>query len=134
VAKAAAGPPDGLLYILGGGINSFWVTEVPTMFKGSLVIRLLADRSEAGRAQTLEVKLNDSDGNSILSSPIQFTLTPQLPPQLPSGWPIAMNLNVELTGLRLPKVGQYRIEMLVDGRHVGREAFQVILGPTLGAN
>ena len=129
LAKGAAGPPDGLLYILGGGINSFWVSEVPTMFKGSLVIRLLADRTEVGRTQRLEVRINDEEGNGILSSPIEFTLAPQMPPQLPIGWPIAMNLNVELTGLRLPKEGQYGIEMLVDGGHVGHEPFQVLVAP-----
>jgi len=134
IAKGAAGPPDGFLYILGGGINSFWVGDVPTMFKGSLVIRLLADRSEVGRSQTLDVQIEDAEGDSILSTPIHVDVTPQMPPHLPPGWPIAVNLNVDLTGLRLPRLGQYSIELLVNGHHLGSEPFQVIRGPSAAAN
>jgi hypothetical protein len=128
LANGAAGPPDGLLYVLGGGMNTIWSPQVPTVFKGALVIRLLADRSEAGRLQQLEIQVNDADGNSILQQPIQIGITPQLPPQLPRGWAIPCQLVADMTGLQLPRAGEYAIAILLNGTHVGSEAFQVVQG------
>jgi hypothetical protein len=133
LANGAAGPPDGLLYVLGGGMNTIWSPQVPTVFKGALVIRLLADRSEAGRFQQLEIQVNDADGNSILQQPIQIGITPQLPPQLPRGWAIPCQLVADLTGLQLPRAGEYAIAILLNGTHVGGEAFQVVEGLPPGA-
>ena len=128
LANGAAGPPDGLLYVLGGGMNTLWSPQLPAVFKGALVIRLLADRSEVGRPQQLEIQINDADGNSIVQMPIRLGVTPQLPPQLPRGWAIPCQLVADLTGLQLPRDGEYTIAILLNGTHVGSEAFQVIHG------
>ena len=133
LANGAAGPPDGLLYVLGGGMNTLWTPQVPTIFKGALVVRLLADRSEAGRPQRLEIHVNDVDGTVILPRPIELTITPQLPPHLPRGWPIPCQLVADLTGMQLPREGEYAIAILLNGAHVGSEAFQVIRGLPAGA-
>jgi hypothetical protein len=94
---------------LGGGINSFSVTEVPTMFKGVLVVRLLADRSEVGSSHAVDIDVKDSADVSALSTPIHFDVRPRMPTGLPRGWPVAMNLNIDLTGLQLPRLGQSRL-------------------------
>jgi hypothetical protein len=114
-------------------MNTLWSPVMPTVFKGALVIRLLADRSEAGRLQQLEIQVNDADGHSILPQPVQIGITPQLPPQLPRGWDIPCQLVADLTGLQLPTAGEYAIAILLNGTHVGSEAFQVIHGMPPGA-
>ena len=68
LAQAASVPPDGLLYIHGGGINTVWTQKVPLGFQGTLVIRLLADRSEVDRPQQLEIQVNDSDGRPVIEA------------------------------------------------------------------
>ena len=77
LAQAAAAPPDGLLYILGGGINTVLTQQVPLAFQGTLVIRLFADRSEAGREVPLEIQVNDEDGRPILPQPVRLPIAAQ---------------------------------------------------------
>lgn len=133
LAKGAEGPPDGLVYILGAGIDTIWVPSVPAMFMGSLVLRILGNRAEANRPVALEVQCNDEDGNSILPTPISVIFAGlQVPPQLPVGWDLSANVVMNLSGMPLRRAGRYSFEILLNGAHVRSQGFRVLLGAPPG--
>jgi hypothetical protein len=128
LAQAAAAPPDGLLYIHGAGINTVLTQQVPLAFQGTLVIRLFADRSEAGREVPLEIQVNDEDGRSILPQPVRLPIAAQPVANHPVGWPIPVQVVANLTGVQLPKAGEYTIDVLLNNQHVGSEHLRVVVG------
>jgi len=127
LAQAASVPPDGLLYIHGGGINTVWTQKVPLGFQGTLVIRLLADRSEADRPQPLEIQVNDADGRSVLPEPIRLPVAAKAHPDHPVGWPIPVQVVANLTGVQLAQEGNYTIDVLLNDQHLGSENLRVRL-------
>lgn len=129
LAQAASAPPDGLLYIHGGGINTVLAQQVPLSFQGTLVIRLLADRSETGRQVPLEIQVNDEDGGGILPQPVRLAIAAQPVPHHPVGWPIPVQVVANLTGVQLPRAGDYTIDVLLADQHVGSEHLRVVVGP-----
>src|SRR5438093_5784451 len=97
LANAAEGPPNGLVYILGAGIDTLWRDQFPAPFGGAMVLRLLASRIEAQRAHKLEVHVVDEDGQPILPQPLVLNLTPRpVPTDHPHGWDIASNVVINL--------------------------------------
>src|SRR5258707_6561178 len=84
LATAAEGPPNGLVYILGAGIDTLWRDQYPSPFGGTMVLRLLTTRLESERAHTVEVHCSDDDGGAIPPQPIALTTpTRQMPPDHP---------------------------------------------------
>lgn len=128
LAQAASAPPDGLLYIHGGGINTVLTQSVPLGFQGTLVIRLLADRSEAGRQAALEIQVNDEDGRSVLPQPVRLGIAAQPVAHHPMGWPIPVQVVANLTGVLLPRAGDYTFDVLLNEQHVGSERLRVVIG------
>ena len=128
LAQAASAPPDGLLYIHGGGINTVLTQQVPLGFQGTLVIRLFADRSEAGRQVPLEIQINDEDGRSILPQPVRLLIAAQPVAHHPVGWPIPVQVVANLTGVQLARAGEYTIDVLLNDQHVGSEHLRVVVG------
>src|SRR6185369_2498415 len=74
LANAAEGPPNGLVYILGAGIDTLWREQFPAPFGGALVLRLLSSRIEADRGHKIEVHCVDEDGRPILNQPLVLNL------------------------------------------------------------
>lgn len=128
LAQAASAPPDGLLYIHGGGINTVLAQQVPLGFQGTLVIRLFADRSEAGRQVALEIQVNDEDGGGILPQPVKLNIAAQPVPNHPVGWPIPVQVVANMTGVQLPRAGDYTFDLLLNDQHVGSERLRVVIG------
>jgi hypothetical protein len=128
LAQAASAPPDGLLYIHGGGINTVLAQQAPLGFQGTLVIRLFADRSEAGRQVALEIQVNDEDGRGVLPQPVKLGIAAQPVPNHPVGWPIPVQVVVNLTGVQLPRSGDYTFDVLLNDQHVGSERLRVVVG------
>lgn len=128
LAQAASAPPDGLLYIHGGGINTVLTQQVPLAFQGTLVIRLFADRSEAGRQVPLEIQINDEDGRQVLQQPVRLPIAAQPVPNHPVGWPIPVQVVANLTGVQLERAGEYTIDVLLNDQHVGSEHLRVLVG------
>ena len=129
LANAAEGPPNGLIYILGAGLDTFWRPQLPAQFAGAVVIRIAINRSEANRPHAVEIQCNDEDGTPILPQPIVLQLgNVQAPPDLPVGWDISANLVAVLNGMALPRAGLYSFEILLDGQHAKSLPFRVVLG------
>ena len=119
LANAAEAPPQGLVYILGAGIDTLWRDSFPAPFGGAIVIRLLASRIEAARAHRLEVHCNDQDGSPVLSGPIVVDLAARsVPSDQPHGWDLATNIVVNLAGVAIPREGLYTFEIIIDNQQV----------------
>jgi hypothetical protein len=127
LAGAAEAPPNGLVYILGAGIDTLLREQFPTQFGGSLVIRLLTTRLEADRPHKVEVHCTDEDGQEVLAQPILLTLPPRhVPPDYPHGWDLASSIVINLAGVPISAAGFYNFEILIDDRQVRTLPFRVV--------
>src|SRR3989442_3639336 len=93
LANAAEGPPNGLVYILGAGIDTLWREQFPAPFGGAMVLRVLLSRLESERQRKVEVHCSDEDGKTVLRQP----LAPRLrPPTAPTDTPPASGLTADI--------------------------------------
>jgi hypothetical protein len=128
LANAAEGPPNGLVYVLGAGIDTLWRDQFPAPFGGAMVIRLLSTRLESERPHKVEVHCSDEDGNAVLPQPIVLNMGPrQVPSEHPQGWDLASNIVINLSGVAIPKAGHYRFEILIDDQQVRTLPFRAVL-------
>jgi hypothetical protein len=119
LASAAEGPPNGLVYILGAGIDTLRRDQYPAAFGGSIVLRLLTTRLESERPHTVEVHCSDEDGGPVLPQPIVLTIPArQVPPDHPHGWDLAAHIVINLSGVAIAHPGLYNFEILVDDQQV----------------
>src|SRR4029077_2989898 len=141
LANAAEGPPNGLVYILGAGIDTLWREQFPAPVGVALVLRLVTSRLESGRAQKVavhrsdadgrphkvEVHCSDEDGAPVLVQPIVLTVPPrQVPKEHPPGWGLAANIVINLAGVLVEKAGFYRFEIMVDDQQVRTLPFRMV--------
>jgi hypothetical protein len=130
LANAAEGPPDGLVYILGAGIDTLWRDQFPAPFGGAMVLRVVTDRHESARSHRVEIGCSDEDGKPMLAQPIVLTVPPREPPRdHPPGWDLAANIVINLAAVRFEKPGTYRFEILVDGELVRTLPFRLVQVP-----
>ncbi len=101
LANAAEGPPNGLVYILGAGIDTLWREQFPAPFGGAMVLRVLSSRLESERLHKVEVHCSD----------------------------VAANIVINLSGVALPKPGFYRFEILIDDQQVRTLPFRAVQPP-----
>src|ERR1700726_1571850 len=108
LASAAQGPPNGLVYILGAGIDTLWRDQFPAPFGGAMVLRLLTTRLESERPHKVEVHCSDEDGGAGLARPVGLT-TParQVAAEHPHGWDLPAHLVINLGGVGIAKPGFY---------------------------
>lgn len=128
LASAAEGPPNGLVYILGAGIDTLWRDQYPTNFGGALVLRLLTTRLESERSHKVEVHCSDEDGRPVLPQPMVLTIPArQVPPEHPHGWDLAAHIVINLAGVRIEKPGLYNFEIMVDDQQVRSLPFRAVM-------
>ena len=133
LCNAAEGPPNGLVYILGAGIDTLHRAQFPSPFLGALVVRVLAARPEADRPHSLEIQLNDEDGRPVLPQPIESAVGPlSIPTDLPVGWDISLNVVGNLQTLPIPREGRYSFEVLLDGQYQRSLPFRALYTPGAG--
>jgi len=128
LANAAEGPPNGLVYMLGAGIDTMWRDQFPAPFGGAMVLRVATSRLESGRAHTVEVHCSDEDGNAVLAQPIVLTVPPrEVPKEHPPGWDLAANIVINLAAIHIEKPGFYRFEIMIDDQQVRTLPFRLVL-------
>ncbi len=127
LANAAEGPPNGLVYVLGAGIDTLWRDQFPAPFGGAMVLRLVTSRLEAGRPHKIEVHCRDEDGKAILAQPIALIVPArQVPTEHPPGWDLAANIVINLAGVHIEKPGFYRFEIMIDDQQVRTLPFRLV--------
>jgi hypothetical protein len=130
LANAAEGPPDGLVYILGAGIDTMWREQFPAPFGGAMVLRMVTTRLESGRAHKVEVHCSDEDGKPVLAKPIVLIVPPrEVPRDHPAGWDLAANIVINLAAVPFEKPGFYRFEIMVDDQQVRTLPFRLVQAP-----
>jgi hypothetical protein len=130
LANAAESPPNGLVYILGAGIDTLWREQFPAPFGGAMVLRVLTSRLESERSHKVEVHCSDEDGNKVLQQPVVLALPPRtVSSEHPHGWDLAANIVINLAGVPIPKAGFYRFEILIDDQQVRTLPFRAVTPP-----
>ena len=128
LANAAEGPPNGLVYILGAGIDTLWRDQFPAPFGGTMVLRVLTSRIEPERSHKVEVHCSDEDGRAVLQHPVVVTLPARpFPVAHPQGWDLAASIVINLSGVAIPKPGFYRFEVFIDDQMSGSLPFRAVL-------
>ena len=128
LASAAEGPPNGLVYILGAGIDTLWREQYPAPFGGAMVLRLLTSRLESERPHKVDVHCSDEDGGAVLQQPIMLTIPARpVPPDHPHGWDLAAHIVIHLSGVAIAQPGFYNFEILVDDQQVRTLPFRAEL-------
>ena len=130
LANAAESPPNGLVYILGAGIDTLWRDDYPAPFGGAMVLRVLSSRLESERAHKVEVHCSDEDGKAVLQQPVVLGLPPRtVTSEHPQGWDLAANIVINLAQVPIPKPGLYRFEILIDDQQVRTLPFHAVRPP-----
>jgi hypothetical protein len=127
LANAAEGPPNGLVYILGAGVDTLWREQFPAPVGVAMVLRLVTSRLESARPHKVEVHCSDEDGAAVIAQPIVLTVPPrQMPKDHPPGWDLAANIVINLAGVMIQKPGFYRFEIMVDDQQVRTLPFRLV--------
>ena len=127
LASAAEGPPNGLVYILGAGIDTLWRDQYPTAFAGALVLRILTTRLESERSHKVEVHCSDEDGRPVIPQPMVLNIPPRpVPAEHPHGWDLAANIVINLSGVRIERPGLYNFEIMIDDQQVRSLPFRAV--------
>jgi hypothetical protein len=115
---------NGLVYLLGGGVDAVNSPTAPASFIGALVIRFDLHQTEVGGSHNVDIRVANEDGKSIA----QIRGVLQIGPAttiIPVGWPYHPLMVFNFQGLLLPTFGQYSIEILADGTHLKSLPFMV---------
>jgi len=109
----AATEYNGKLNVL-GTFDAIWARSIPVVHPMcSVALRLRFSRIEEGEHK---VKLNiiDGDGNSVVK-PLETNVNVKFNESVLTSLAVNMILNIQ--GLKFPGYGEYSIDLAVDGRH-----------------
>jgi len=107
---------EGLVFVVGGGIDTVNTAQLPAPLNATILVRLLLHRTEANKQHTLELEITDEDGNSVAKVQAGFMVANN--PDLPVGWDIPGMFALNVHGLQLSKEGRYAIEISADNVHL----------------
>lgn len=122
----AAEVREGLLYVLGGGIDQLWVAELPTEVAPTVVLLVELDADEVGRPFTPHLRVTSETGASLAD----VSMPPAVPePRVvePGGSPSLHFPMVFTVGMRVEEEGQHRLAVDVGGDVLAAADFRVRL-------
>jgi hypothetical protein len=114
ICDAAQVPPDGKVYILGGGFDCVYSPQFPLVIPHlSIASKLLLSGQDSAISHTMTLSLIDADGNAMMPP-----LSVELPPQQTQrpGYPNNVGQVYNLIHTQFPKEGDYRFEIAIDGQ------------------
>ena len=119
----AAEVREGLLYVLGGGIDELWVGELPAEVAPTVVLSVELDPGDLGRPFTPHLEVR-ADAGDVL---VDVDMPPALPePQVPGSMSLRFPM-VFTVGMRVVSEGGHRLTVSVDGAELARADFAVRL-------
>jgi len=81
LADHAVVPPDGKLYVLGGGINMLGIPEIPARAVFDVVGGFRFTPDDSHSVQTVELRLVDADGKLVIPpATLRFQAAASIPP------------------------------------------------------
>jgi hypothetical protein len=125
-------PPDGKIYIHGGGVDQLFVSQMPGPLRALfLVVRLAIPWHMLGEPHSLKIRALDMDRHPIGSSDPLITTPFELgkPPGHRPGDESAINICAELSGLSIPQPMTLHFHLLVDDALVGLLPLKVMQLP-----
>jgi hypothetical protein len=114
----------GKLYIMGGMITNFFITQEPAPVSFAIALAVEVPWNAANEKIDIAVTFEDSDGQEIAR--VAFGLTVGRPPNLRPGTTQVVPFALQQITLVLPKVGEYVARSLIDGAEDRRVPFTVV--------
>lgn len=133
LANYAEAPGNGLLYLSGAAWDTVNVHGPPppgapegmvAPLVATLVVRLLFHHTEVGTDYPFRIDIVDEDGGTV--GTIEGEINAPDDEDAPATWHRPANLIIGLSGLPLPRFGEYRINLLVNREHKGDLPFRVV--------
>ncbi len=103
LAEAATVHPDGTFSLIRGGLNEIKASGFPAPFRGSLVVRVVAEPSEAG-PHDFRIVLMNNDGREVMRIEGRFETQSQVR---------FVHFCVQL-GVMLPAPDRYGLRLTID--------------------
>lgn len=107
---------EGLLHVLGGGINRLWREEYPAPLGVTLALLFEIHPTEMNSDHILQVVMIGEDGQEIGHVNADFQVASD-PIKGRPGENVILPLVVPLHQVVLPVSGAYSVEILIDGQH-----------------
>jgi hypothetical protein len=113
LADHATVPPDGKLYVLGGGINILVIPELPGRAVFDVVGGFRFSPADAHAVHTVELRFNDADGKLVVPpASLRFQAAASVPP----GQDEVLISTVTHMAPMFGEAGRYRAEFWSEGR------------------
>jgi hypothetical protein len=126
---------NGKAYINGGFFQRFYHPSFPAQISIAVVALIRISPEEFLRDHTFVVEIEDADGNKLPDFRIEGTFRVAPSPDSRPGDPGQMSLAIPLSGVSLPRAGDYWFVLSIDGDEVARyevRAAQVgVLAPSI---
>jgi hypothetical protein len=132
----ATAPPDGKIYMHGGGVNQVLLPQLPGPIRNLwLMIRLSIPWHMLGEPHTVRIRALDLDRKPVGPADPLITTPFELgkPPGHRPGDESAINMCVELTGLSVEQAMTLRFHLTVDDEVIGSLPLKVQPMPAQGA-
>jgi len=120
----AAEVREGLLYVLGGGIEQLWVQELPTEVAPTVVVSVELEADDLGHAFQPHLMVLDPGGEALVDV--------EMPPAFPerevgSDDDAALFPMVFTVGMQVLRQGRHQLRLEVGGRELASLRFTVRL-------
>jgi hypothetical protein len=120
----AAEVREGLLYVLGGGIEQVWVADLPTDVAPTVVLSVDLDAGDLGRPFVPHVRVADAGGDLL----VDLDLPPAVPEPRsadPEGAHVLRFPMVFTVPIRVARAGTHEVAVDVEGEPLAAVAFSV---------
>jgi hypothetical protein len=116
LADAVSTPPDGKLYIHGGGITSLTLPELPFVIPQlALLIRVQLEADELAERHAFELSFTDPTGANVVPQ-LRFVTDPEAPAERGEDEERFIQVAFAFGGLTLSRAGTHTITLLGDGQ------------------
>jgi hypothetical protein len=118
----AASTRDGLLFVLGGGVDHWAPPAYPAGLRLTLGVVVEADDRDQGSEHAFAVDVLDQEAERIVGVTAGFQFEGQLDP----GQTTKLAFAVPLEGVLIPEYGDYEVRLLVDGDTLAATALRAM--------
>ena len=119
---------EGLLNILGGGVNRLWRAELPAPLNLSMALMVDLHPQEVGGPHDLQVAVQDDDGRRIIE--LQGNFQAGQNPDAVIGEHALVPFGIDLRPGQVEGYGGYSVEIMIDGEHRHSLPFWVLPPPS----
>ena len=106
---------EGLLHVLGGGINRLWRDEFPAQMSATLALLLEIHSTEMEMPHTIHIFLQNADGARLAAVSADFQVGRNMISR--PGEHLSMPLIVSLQQMEIPSAGAYSVDIVLDNQH-----------------